>query len=522
MATRPFCFLAARLRLLLLMVLLSGAGTLQAQLSYNTVASTCGLPTGSVTIIANFGMGPYWFYLAGDGPAVSNTNSYTFTNLVGLPAGLNMQVVVIDQNGLGTTVQGTVTLGDLPGPSIITNVKAATCLNDDGAITISQTGGNTPFLYSIDGTNFFPKQTFPGLASSPPSYNATVKDVNGCLSSATVTVPLQNDLILSTYNPLPVCEGTAVTLGATSNGVHFSWTPAAGLSDSTALNPTVTPSMSTTYTITAVRGICTKTAPTLITVSPAPIPDAGPDIVTCTGKSVILHGSGGKTYHWTPSTGLTNPNSPIPIVIRPDSTITYSLSVIDGNGCASLQPDSVTVFVTPPLQVVAGPDTSVSVGQPVRLTATGPVDPGGLSYQWSPGTGLDNTLIQSPTALLTTPQQISYVVQVTTSAGCTGTDTVVVKAFAVTDILVPNAFTPNNDGHNDVLRPIIPGIRTFKYFTVFDRWGRQVFTTTNAGVGWDGTLNGQTLQAGVYVWVAMGVDISGRTVQRKGTVILVR
>ncbi len=68
----------------------------------------------------------------------------------------------------------------------------------------------------------------------------------------------------------------------------------------------------------------------------------------------------------------------------------------------------------------------------------------------------------------------------------------------------------------------MPGIKTFKYFTIFDRWGRQVFTTTNAGVGWDGTLNGRTLETGVYVWMAMGVDVNGRTVQQKGTVVLVR
>jgi gliding motility-associated-like protein len=522
MARRPFYFLPARLRLILLLLFFFCAGRVQAQFSFNTVASICGTPTGSINVIINYGTGPYWLYLDGNGPTIINTNTYTFTNLIGDAAGAPYSITAYDQNGLGAPVVGVVALGDLAGPSILTNIKAATCLNDDGAITISQTGGNGPFFYSLNGGSFSANETFSGLATSPPSYTATVKDFNGCTSSAVVAVPLQNDLILTTFDPLPVCEGTALPLPATSNGDHFSWTPTAGLSDPTILNPLATPSTSTTYTISATRGICTRTAMTLITISPAPIPNAGADIQTCYGKTVVLRGSGGKFYHWSPSTGLTNPNVPLPIVLKPTSTITYSLSVTDANGCNSLQPDSVTVFVTPPLQVVAGPDTTVSAGQPVKLFAAGPPDPNGLSYEWSPATGLDDPLSATPTATLTSPQEISYVVEVTTGVGCTGKDTVVIKVLGVTDILVPNAFSPNNDGHNDILRPITPGIRTLKYFTVFDRWGRQVFTTSNPGVGWDGTLKGRVLETGVYVWMAMGVDVNGKVVERKGTVILVR
>jgi gliding motility-associated-like protein len=98
-----------------------------------------------------------------------------------------------------------------------------------------------------------------------------------------------------------------------------------------------------------------------------------------------------------------------------------------------------------------------------------------------------------------------------------------IKAFtSQADIFVPNAFTPNNDGHNDLLRAIPIGITQFKYFTVYNRWGQPVFTTTNASVGWDGTLSGNILPPGTFVWVAAGVDYTGRLVQRKGVVILIR
>jgi gliding motility-associated-like protein len=90
------------------------------------------------------------------------------------------------------------------------------------------------------------------------------------------------------------------------------------------------------------------------------------------------------------------------------------------------------------------------------------------------------------------------------------------------DIVVPNAFTPNGDGHNDVLRVDALGIRDFQYFKVFNRWGQEVFTSANTGVGWNGTIGGQLAPMGTYVWAASGLDFQGRVVQRRGTVILIR
>src|SRR5260221_1290387 len=526
MLWRPLSDFLVRLRLycfLLLFVLLSGIQEGQAQfLSFAQQPSTCTSSNGSITVQDGIGTGPYWFYIdegrGMSGLNISATNTYTFNNLVG---GKTYYFNVIDQNGTATWVSDNFLLSDLAAPGISAVPQAGTCLNNDGSLLVTAVSGNGPFLYQVNSGNYVPQGSFRGLPSG--GLKAAIQDANSCVTSTLVTIPLNNDLKASAGTVPPICEGASIQLSAVSNATSFSWNPASGLNDPTLLNPIASPTITTAYILTAGRGICPyHSVPVLVNVQPAPIPNAGADIQTCYGRTVALRGSGGNTYHWSPSTWLTNPNSRVPIVTRPDSTITYSLSVTDANGCNSLKPDSVPLFLNPPLKIVAGPDTTVFVGQPVQLSAVGPADPGGLSYQWSPGTGLNNTLIQNPTATLTTPLQVTYLVQVTTSAGCAGTDTVVVKAYSVADILVPNAFSPNNDGHNDVLRPQMPGIKTFKYFTIFDRWGRQVFTTTNAGVGWDGTLNDRTLETGVYVWMAMGVDVNGRTVQQKGTVVLVR
>lgn len=519
------------LRLVLLLVFFSvaggvrGQGPVQDPLTFNTLPSTCGLANGSITAVANYGSPPYWFYMNGIGPYISNTNTYLFDNLKGDASGATIPFFVSDNGGAGAPVFADAELGDLT-PTIAVDFKSTSCLNNDGVITISQDGGLAPYMYSINnGADFSPNGTFTKLASGAPGYDAVVKDASGCISPAHVTIPLDNDFTLSSYDPLPTCEGTPVMLPATSNGDKFTWSPATGLSNPSILNPDATPGTTTTYTLTASRGICpAQTVTTLVTISPAPVPNAGEDQAVCFGQSATIGGTTGLQYryNWTPSTYLSDASVPSPTVQTPSSTITYSLQLTDGNGCVSLQPDEVTVSVTPPLKVLAGNDTAIYVGQPLQLLAQVPAVNGQLSYEWTPSIGLDNPFIANPVMVLNESQAVTYTVQATTSIGCTGTDTVVVKVFAEKDIFVPNAFTPNNDGHNDLLRPKMPGIQTLHYFSVYSRMGQLLYTTHTLGAGWDGVFNGQAMPAGAYVWIAEGVDVEGKTVVRRGTVVLIR
>ncbi|HXB91685.1 MAG TPA: gliding motility-associated C-terminal domain-containing protein, partial [Puia sp.] len=140
---------------------------------------------------------------------------------------------------------------------------------------------------------------------------------------------------------------------------------------------------------------------------------------------------------------------------------------------------------------------------------------------WSPADGLSNPDIRNPIAIL--PEgSTTYTLKATTDGGCDAIASITIKSYGVADIFVPSAFSPNGDGHNDVLRALPVGIREFKYFAVFSRWGQRVFYTANASKGWDGLINGNVQELGTYVWMAGGIDYAGNWVQRKGTVILVR
>ncbi len=94
--------------------------------------------------------------------------------------------------------------------------------------------------------------------------------------------------------------------------------------------------------------------------------------------------------------------------------------------------------------------------------------------------------------------------------------------FAAINIYVPKVFTPNGDGVNDILKPILVGISTFHYFSVYNRWGNLLFTTEDPNAGWDGRVKGVPQPVETYLWMAEGIDNSGKKIVQKGMVSLIR
>ena len=117
---------------------------------------------------------------------------------------------------------------------------------------------------------------------------------------------------------------------------------------------------------------------------------------------------------------------------------------------------------------------------------------------------------------------ITYTLEATNGEGCKGKDSITIHVIQFTDIFVPNGFTPNNDGRNDVIRPYFPGSYTLREFSVYDRWGMKLFTTSQRGAGWNGTFAGQLQTTAVYVWMLKLTDKMGMTIERKGTFTLIR
>jgi len=161
-------------------------------------------------------------------------------------------------------------------------------------------------------------------------------------------------------------------------------------------------------------------------------------------------------------------------------------------------------------------DTTVSAGSQVQLNASviGTI----ASYQWMPATNLINPLSLSP---LTQPiiNNTDYIFSILSIDSCTTSKKITIKIFR--KLYMPNAFTPNGDGRNDVFRIPADVSLNLKEFSIYDRWGNKIFSTTDINKGWDGYVKGAQANSGVYMYFISGLDGSNK-IFLKGTVVLIR
>jgi gliding motility-associated-like protein len=142
------------------------------------------------------------------------------------------------------------------------------------------------------------------------------------------------------------------------------------------------------------------------------------------------------------------------------------------------------------------------------------------SYVWNPNIYLSDN--KSKEVIFNGPNPFKYTIRITDIYGCTFVDTLNILFFKNINILVPKAFTPNKDNLNDVLRPILLGIKEFKSFSVYNKWGIQLYNTSDAKQGWNGTYKGVLQPMDTYTWVVTGIDIDGNPISKSGNVVLLK
>jgi gliding motility-associated-like protein len=150
----------------------------------------------------------------------------------------------------------------------------------------------------------------------------------------------------------------------------------------------------------------------------------------------------------------------------------------------------------------------------------------GFTYDWEPAVGLSNYSIPGPS--FNYNQQVDYRINMTSAAGCTTVDTLLVKLVNASnpavsaDFFLPNAFSPNGDGRNDLFFPFAVNIRELRYFRIFNRWGELVFETKTFGEGWNGYYKGQKQSTDTYFWTIEGITEEGKTLNKYGNVLLLK
>lgn len=306
-----------------------------------------------------------------------------------------------------------------------------------------------------------------------------------------------------------LCAGTSVLLNLNVSGGF----PGYGISwNGVAINNvSVIPTATTTYYAEVYdEAGCAYFGNFTAFVHPMPIADAGPDLNLCKGYptsiGAFINGEPGSTYAWTPAGQLNSASVAYP-TMNPQFSQTLTVVVTTPFGCTAT--DNVTITVLPVPIANAGPDQSI-----VYLQTTATLSGMGTGTpEWSPNFHLSCTPCY--TTVVWPPETTTYTFTVTGSNGCQASDDVVVEVIVPTDVFVPSAFSPNNDGNNDEL--FVHGYTiAWMRFQVYDIWGNLMFETVDINKGWDGRVNGVEASIGLYVYALEVVFINGAGQQKYG------
>jgi gliding motility-associated-like protein len=321
---------------------------------------------------------------------------------------------------------------------------------------------------------------------------------------------------------LDICRGQSVQLRAL-DGTQYAWTPAAGLNNPNIANPVASPLQTTTYTVRVTNAAgCSSEDTVRINVSQPFAVTASADQNICFGGNVQLNATGAIRYQWQPIEGLSSATIANPVA-SPRNTTTYRVIGYGADNCFT-DTAEVRVNVIPLPTVFAGNDTTIGVGQELQLRLQTSNDVTG--YTWTPATFLNCTNCPTPTA--TPAEPIQYRITVRNDFGCVASDEVrITLKCSAEDVFIPNTFTPNGDGVNDVFYPRGKGIRTVEFMRIFNRWGEMVFEKKGFNIddrsaGWDGTYKGERLASGVFVYTCRMICENGEVIELKGSIMIVR
>ena len=435
------------------------------------------------------------------------------------PATTQYTLEATDANGCSDS--DSVLVEVLSLPSLTPAPDVTMCVGDTAELTIITDG----VMYQWSPSGSLSCDTCETVLAWPPdttTYTYIVTGVNGCRHSATTTVTVLDPPVAETNGDAVICEGQSISLSASGN-YNFNWQPPIGLSCTNCPNPVASPSVTTTYSLEASNGYCADDTTLTITVWESVPAIAGPDTAICLGGEAVLWALGESTtisdptYEWQPASFVNEPTSAQVMATPP---VTTMFTVVVSNATCEPTSRTIQVIVNPLPVANAGPDRATFESVPVMLLGSGS---SGVSFSWSPaGNVVCETCPETEAYIHTTT---SFELEVTDMNGCFKKDSTTVRLIEVCDgslVFVPNTFTPNGDGVNDVLYVRSYALQRITAFRVFDRWGKTVFEATNADIGWDGTYNGARLDPAVFVYTVEGICLNNERFVTAGNVAIVK
>lgn len=336
-----------------------------------------------------------------------------------------------------------------------------------------------------------------------------------CTATLQVPITVLNLPILElSTNLQKICLGNNTSILA-SGADSYTWTPNINMNIISANVAVVNPSVSTNYTVMGVNYsgtvACEMTKEILIDVVQTVSPSISRSVAICQGESTKLTAGGSDSYVWTPAMGLNNTLTAQPYA-NPRETTVYTVQVSNGGFCGATATVLVQVNETP--TVNAGPDMIYNVDDPMYLDAKGT---GTLT--WIFGDGI--LCKDCPNSQIMPQNSGCYQIQAVTNQGCKAVDEVCIEVTKDYNIYIPNTFTPNYDGLNDLFLVYGTGITKLE-MSIFDRWGAKLYTSNDQLKGWDGTVKGEESKQDVYTYVVTFTSIDSKQHTKTGHVTLLR
>ncbi len=471
-----------------------------------------GALTGSASVAASGGTTPYGF---------SWTNNQSTPSITGIGAG-NYTVTVLDANGCKLVLPVVITQPNALALSIITstsNACAGTPINGNGNVL----GGVSPYSYTWSPGPNTSSAVFSETVAGNYNYVLNVTDANGCVISSNVNL---------TFNQIPVASATSGTICYGDKGVlvasgaeTYKWSPV-NYSGSTFTTTGTSNMILTVVGTNTSTGCSSFPATATLIVNPLPVPE----ITASMNKGCVplcmtftSSNSGGNITNcsWDFGDGAFASN-----VINTDRCFTVAgdytvrATVTDDNGCASSVTYSVNAYPIPTADFNFSPLKPIENDDVIFTDATHEATIAKWDWYFM-NLPKPHSNLQNPVYMYSEAGTYAVALLVTSKHGCVDT---IVKTIVVGEdygIYVPNIFSPNGDGLNDVFQPKGFGISKYE-LRIFNRWGEELMMTNDFGHGWDGMYKGKLSKEDTYVWKINVTNVFGKSHELTGNVTLIK
>jgi gliding motility-associated-like protein len=484
--------------------------------------SCFGNSNGNAVAIANGGTTPY-FYSWNTAPVQLTA---TASNL---PMG-SYTATIADIKGCITTTTVAITQ---PPLLTVSSIPKTICISNTATLTANQVGGTAPYTYLWNATAG--AQTNAVNPITTTVYSVQVNDVKGCTATNTVTVFVRDSLKFLAVSPgAEKCNGFSANINATGSGgdslFTYTWNPGGFVGQ----NITVNPSTTTIYTLTLTDACGTPAVKTNVTVTIDPLPQINFTSDKQNGcyplcvqfaNATTISSTDALTYSWNDgkhTSIATNPSW----CYNASGIFSVSLTATSSKGCISKAsiPNMITVYPHPKAAFYTSP-YNPTILEPTIQFADASYAPGssvtGLFWQTF-GDGTDSTsTLPTPTHTYRDTGNYCITLIATNAFGCKDTAINCVYIQPYFTLYVPNAFSPNGDGENDIFTAVGDYIFDFD-MRIFDRWGNLVYHTTQVNTGWNGSMKGAPAKEDVYVYVINATDYHNKSYSYKGTVTLLK